>query len=291
MRLATFDDDRVGVVTETGVVDVSDLIDRPFDGPIAAAPGASRMRRLAAAPALLARIRHELPARRPRPLAEVTLQAPLPDPGKIVAAPVNYQDHKAEMRLKGDINAMGFFLKAPTSVLGPGGQVRLPYTNRRIDHEAEFAVVIGAPARHVGPDEALGHVFGYTGLIDVTMRGGEERSMRKSFDTFTPVGPWIVTPDELGDPSDVGFTLWTNGTVRQKSNTAELIWDVARFVAFASTVTTLLPGDVISTGTPAGVSPLADGDTVTLEIDRIGRLTVTVTADGAVPCPLTPGDA
>lgn len=220
-----------------------------------------------------------------RPLDDVRLLAPVTDPTKIVAAPVNYRDHQSEMNVASHISALGFFLKSPSSILDPGGTVRLPYTDRRFDHEAEFALIVGRRASHITPEVALDHVFGYTGLMDITMRGGEDRSTRKSFDTFTPLGPWIVTPDELGSPEDVELELTVNGELRQKANTRDLIWSAARFLAYASTVTVLEPGDVVTTGTPAGVAPIADGDSVELTVGGIGRLSVEVTSEGAVPCP------
>ncbi|WP_030599435.1 fumarylacetoacetate hydrolase family protein [Streptomyces fulvoviolaceus] len=284
MRVARFDDDRIGVVLNGRVLDVTDQLTR----------------RLAAAPYSLARrLIGEFAAVRPLlddivaaagpsaglPVEEVRLLAPVPDPTKIVAAPVNYRDHQSEMNEAFHISALGFFLKSPSSLLDPGGTIRLPYTDRRFDHEAEFALIVGRRASHITPEQALEHVFGYTGLMDITMRGGEDRSTRKSFDTFTPLGPWIVTPDELGSPEDVDLELTVNGEPRQKANTRDLIWSVARFLAYASTVTVLEPGDVVTTGTPAGVAPVEHGDTVELRVDRIGSLRATVTADGAVPCP------
>ncbi|MCE0762048.1 fumarylacetoacetate hydrolase family protein [Pseudonocardia kujensis] len=286
MHLATFDDDRLGVVLDDRIVDVSDVVDGTDDtrGTGGGGLGAGRMRRYIADPrpeevAAAAR------ARPGRPLAEVTLRAPVPDPRVIVAAPVNYLDHQQEMRESADVGALGFFLKAPSSLLGDGGTVRLPYGDRRFDHEAEIAVVIGRETRHVREADALDHVFGYTGLLDITMRGGEDRSIRKSFDTFTPCGPWIATPDELADPTDVAFSLTNNGELRQKASTSGLIWGVARFVAYVSTVLTLRPGDILSTGTPAGVSPLLDGDVVSMRADGIGTLTVRVDGSSTTPSP------
>lgn len=220
-----------------------------------------------------------------RALDGVTLAAPVPLPGAVVAAPVNYVDHRVEMSEVRDISSLGVFLKARSSVVGPGALVRLPYTDRRFDHEGELGVVIGRTASDLDESVALGAVFGYTCLLDITMRGGEDRSTRKSFPTFTPTGPWIVTADELGDPGDLDLTCTVNGTVRQQARTSELIWSVARLVAYASSVMTLYPGDLIATGTPAGVGPIADGDVVEVAIERIGRLAVTVTSAGARACP------
>ncbi|WP_432182406.1 fumarylacetoacetate hydrolase family protein [Streptomyces sp. NBC_00063] len=284
MRIARFGDDRIGLVRDGRVLDVTDqLAARLPLGPY------SLVRRLiadfAAARPLLEELAGEAEPMAWLPLDQVRLRVPVPDPTKIVAAPVNYRDHQAEMNEDFHIGALGFFLKSPSLLLDPGGTVRLPYSDRRFDHEAEFALVVGRRARHVTPAQALSHIFGYTGLMDITMRGGEGRSTRKSFDTFTPMGPWLVTANELGSPDDVGLELTVNGTLRQKANTQDLIWSAARFLAYASTVTVFEPGDVVTTGTPAGVAPVQDGDAVELVVDLVGVLAVDVTAEGAVPCP------
>lgn len=220
------------------------------------------------------------------PLRDARLRVPIADPSKIIAAPVNYRDHQAEMNVDAAVGALGFFLKAPSSLLDPGGTIQLPYHDRRFDQEGELALVIGRTARRVSEQEALSHVFGYTGLLDITMRGGEDRSTRKSFDTFTPMGPVLVTADEFGDPDDAELRCWVSGNLRQQATTRDLIWGVARLVSYASSVTTLYPGDVISTGTPAGVGPLVPGDTIRLEISGLGlALTAQVAADDATAAP------
>jgi 2-keto-4-pentenoate hydratase/2-oxohepta-3-ene-1,7-dioic acid hydratase in catechol pathway len=220
------------------------------------------------------------------PLRDVRLRVPVADPSKIIAAPVNYRDHQAEMSTDSQVGALGFFLKAPSSLLDPGGTIQLPYHDRRFDQEGELALVIGRTARRVGERDALSYVFGYTGLLDITMRGGEDRSTRKSFDTFTPMGPVLSTADEFGDPGDVELRCWVSGNLRQKASTRDLIWSVARLVSYASSVTTLYPGDVISTGTPAGVGPLIAGDTIRLEVSGLGLdLTARVAADNAIASP------
>lgn len=219
------------------------------------------------------------------PRADVVPIAPVPDPSKIVAAPVNYRNHQAEMSSDSQIDALGVFLKAPSSATGHESVVRLPYTDRRFDQEGEFAVVIGRPARHVRAADALQHVFGFTSLLDMTMRGGEDRSVRKSFDTFTPMGPTLVTPDEVQEIDELELKLWVNGTLRQRADLADLIWDVPRLIAYASSVMTLLPGDVLTTGTPEGVGAVRDGDRIELEITGLDRLAVGVSSAGAVPCP------
>ena len=214
--------------------------------------------------------------------------APLvPRPGKIVAAPVNYTDHQEEMKVSGDVSALGFFLKSPTSVLSHGGTVRLPYSDRRFDQEGELAVVVKKRARHIDPGDYTDYIAGYTCLLDITMRGGEDRSTRKSFDTFTPVGPYLVTPDEVGPLNDLTLRCSVNGVLRQDADISALIWDVPRFLSYASSVTTLEPGDIVTTGTPAGVGAISEGDVVEVSIDQVGTLSVTVSARGAVKCPTT----
>jgi 2-keto-4-pentenoate hydratase/2-oxohepta-3-ene-1,7-dioic acid hydratase in catechol pathway len=225
------------------------------------------------------------------PLSDVRLRVPVADPSKIIAAPVNYRDHQAEMNSDAQVGALGFFLKAPSSLLDPGGTIQLPYSDRRFDQEGELALVIGRTARRVSEQEALSYVFGYTALLDITMRGGEDRSTRKSFDTFTPMGPVLVTADEFGDPGGAQLRCWVSGELRQQARTGDLIWGVARLVSYASSVTTLYPGDVITTGTPAGVGPLTAGDDIRLEISGLGLdLTARVAADDAVASPTSGRD-
>jgi 2-keto-4-pentenoate hydratase/2-oxohepta-3-ene-1,7-dioic acid hydratase in catechol pathway len=280
MRLVTYDGGRVGYVAEDRVVD---LCEQAGGGPEMG--GYSAMRRL------LVRwdeVRENLPAPTAGnsvALADVRLAAPVPDPSKIVAAPVNYRDHKSEMELTVDISDLAVFLKAPSSIIAHGGVVELPYSDRRVDQEGELAAVIGRRARDVGEAEALDYVAGYTGLLDITMRGGEDRSTRKSFDTFTPLGPWLVTADEA-DPADaIDLDCTVGGEHRQSSNTKHLIWSVAKLVSYISTVMTLEVGDVIATGTPSGVGPLTAGDEVSVTLSSIGTLTVTVASNDPSPSP------
>lgn len=226
------------------------------------------------------------------PLRDARLRVPVGDPSKIIAAPVNYRDHQAEMNVGSQVGALGFFLKAPSSLLDPGGTIQLPYHDRRFDQEGELALVIGRTARRISERDALEYVFGYTGLLDITMRGGEDRSTRKSFDTFTPMGPVLVTADEFGDPDDVELRCWVNDELRQKASTADLIWGVAKLVSYASWVTTLHPGDVITTGTPAGVGPIEAGDRIRLELSGLEPvLEATVAADHTIACPTSGRDS
>jgi len=216
------------------------------------------------------------------PRAATRTLAPLPLPPKIIAAPVNYLDHKAEMKVEHTVADLGIFLKARTSVIGPDETVVLPYTDKRFDQEAELAIIIGTRSRNLSRDEAMSAVFGYMCLFDMSMRSTEDRSTRKSFDTFTPLGPVVVTKDEIPDPSRLHMTCWVNGTVRQDTSLGDLIFDVPTLVSYASSVMTLEPGDVIATGTPAGVGGVHDGDTLAMEITGLDRLEVRVSSTGAI---------
>ena len=281
MQLATFDSGRLGVVVGDAICDVTDVAH-----PAGAGAGLSAMRRVIADWAVFEpKIRAAADSGPRKPLSAVVLDPPVPDPSKVVAAPVNYVDHMQEMSEDFHISSLGVFLKAPSSLIGSDARISLPYTDRRFDQEGELAVVIGRRSRNVSGDEALANVFGYTGCLDITMRGGEDRSTRKSFDTFTPLGPWIVTADEFGSSDSVALECAVNGVVRQRANTADLIWGVAALVAYASSVMTLEPGDVISTGTPAGVGQIFSGDEIELQLSGLGPLRAAVTDEFATLCP------
>jgi 2-keto-4-pentenoate hydratase/2-oxohepta-3-ene-1,7-dioic acid hydratase in catechol pathway len=274
-QLVVFNDDRLGVVAGDQVIEL------PGTGADPRGPLHALIESGAGVPTRPDGPRH--------PLAEVTLGAPLPRPGKILGAPVNYVDHQHEMHQPTTVAELGVFLKAPTSVLAPGGTIQLPYTDKRTDQEAELGVVIGRVARHVSVERAAEHVFGYTCALDITVRSGEDRSTRKSFDTFTPLGPGVTTADEVGDPGRLRLQGWVNNEPRQDASTGDMIFGVAELIAYASSVMTLLPGDVLVTGTPAGVGPLADGDRVVVRIERVGQLEVGVSAASAVPYGARPG--
>jgi 2-keto-4-pentenoate hydratase/2-oxohepta-3-ene-1,7-dioic acid hydratase in catechol pathway len=199
-------------------------------------------------------------------------------PSKIVAIGLNYRDHAAEQNKPLPPEPL-MFLKPSTSVIGPAAPIVLPEGAGRIDHEAEVGVVIGTRARHVSEADALGHVFGLTCVNDVTARDLQKKDVQytraKGFDTFAPVGPCIATGLDLRQP--IGVEGWVNGERRQASTTAELIFGIPRLIAHITAVMTLLPGDIISTGTPAGIGPLKAGDRVTITVEGVGELTNHVT--------------
>jgi 2,4-didehydro-3-deoxy-L-rhamnonate hydrolase len=283
MRLCRFAEDRVGLVRGDQVSDVTAaLADQSYRYPLP---------RFEPLIAQLAELRPELEraarTTRPLPIASVGLLSPLANPGKIVGAPVNYKKHLEEARADAgihhqnqveEIHRIGLFLKATSSMIGPSQGVAIRHPDRRTDHEIELAAVIGRPADRLRAEHALDYVAGYCIGLDITVRGPEERSLRKSIDSYTVLGPWLVTADELVDPSCLDLVLKVNGEVRQQANTRDLIIGVAELIAFASSFYTLLPGDVLLTGTPAGVGPIQAGDVMSAAIANIGHMEVRVRA-------------
>lgn len=282
MYLCRYGLDRLGVVQGDQVLDVSDIRDAVVNAGSSESWGD---RTIANLPRLLDRIREALPSRQPVLLSELRLLSPVRSPSKLVAAPTNYRAHIAEMqgvlagpaaRYPADIGQAGMFLKANSSMVGPGEGVQLRFLDRRNDHEVELAVVIGKTANKVAAEDALEYVAGYCIGLDITLRGPEDRSFRKSIDTYSVLGPWLVTVDEVPDPDNLQLMLSVNGEIRQNANTHDMVYSVRRLIEFASSFYTLHPGDVIYTGTPEGVSPIRPGDTLVADIERIGRMEVPV---------------
>lgn len=282
MKLYVYDDYRLGVLADDGTLaDITDLT-----------PGhTSPKERMNALITLFDEVKATAAGRAAAGngliLENVIVRAPQPQPRNLLAAPVNYYKHQQEMggsngvyadRKILDISVRKGFLKAVTSITGQDGSIELPLPGRRFDHEAEIGVIIAKEAKQVSEKDALAYVFGYTPLLDITLRGEEDRSWRKSMDTFTPIGPYILTADEVDDPENLDFWLTVNGELRQKSNTSYLIYGIAKLIAEYSSVVTLQPGDIIATGTPEGVGQILPGDVVVLTIPEIGELTMPVTA-------------
>lgn len=284
MKICRFNKNRFGVVTDAGVTDVTaaftDL------GP-ASYPFPSHDLFIAKLDTLLPKIAEAARAGDPIPLDQITLDAPIANPGKLVAAPVNYQKHLDEVRDQAElhhnnrahmrqIKDIGLFLKSNSSLIGPGEDIVLSLPDRRNDHEIELAVIIGKTAKNVSAAEALDYVAGYAIGLDITVRGPEDRSFRKSLDTFSVLGPWFVTADEIPDPSALAFELTVNGEIRQKANTSDLVLGVAELIEFATGFYTLHPGDVLFTGTPEGVAELKSGDVMHAQIEKIGEMSIRV---------------
>jgi len=273
MRFVRYDDNRLGLLRDGGVVDLTDRLGVDGRDP------------------LVAYIRGDhdasdhADADPDHDRADVDLHAPVRRPGKVIAAPLNYENHIEEAIADEEITTeewfsiedLGYFLKAPSSVVGPARGIELPFADRRTDHEIELAFVLGEDVKDVTAEEAWDAIFGYTVLLDISVRGDQDRSNRKSYDTFTVIGPCVATPDEVGDPQDLEMELQVNGETRQRESTGDMVYSCADVVRYASLGTTLEAGDVVTTGTPEGVAALADGDTVEATIENVGSMRVGVT--------------
>ena len=284
MKIAIYDDYQLGLVSGDRLLPFTSLLPRALD----LLPRQRLNWLVAHWDTHAADVEKHARGAEPVPLASVRLLPASPAPSAIFAAPANYRRHIGELGDRAVTNTrrtareQGVFLKAPGSLVGAGQAILLPRGSaRRFDHESELAVIIGRACRDVPRERAMEHVFGYSCLIDLTMRiepgvAEEERSMRKSFETFTPLGPYLVTADEVPSPSGLSNRLWVNGELRQSADTADMIVDVAELVELASSLLALQPGDVIATGTPEGVGPVAPGDEVRIEIASVGSMTLPV---------------
>jgi 2-keto-4-pentenoate hydratase/2-oxohepta-3-ene-1,7-dioic acid hydratase in catechol pathway len=221
----------------------------------------------------------------PIPLDAVRLNCPVAHPTKIICAPVNYADHLAEGmadraihfdRHVAKIRDVALFLKANSALAGPGDGIALRHLDRRNDHELELALVIGHRADRVPKEMAFDYIAGYMIGLDITTRGVEDRSFRKSPDSYALLGPWLVSAEEIADPEQLEMRLSVNGEMRQQANSRDLIVKIPELIEWASGCYTLHPGDIIFTGTPAGVGPITDGDVLSAEIEKIGTMTVGV---------------
>lgn len=274
MNICRFNNDRVGLVRGNVVHDVTSLVGASSGEPVLDARKA------------LASVGEAELARLPvQPLESVALLSPIRTPGKILAAPDNYRAHAAEMKADAAasfgrepmaLDKAGLFLKAVSSLVGPSAGIARRFPARRTDYEVELVAIIGEEASDVDRQRALAIVAGYAIGLDITVRGPEDRSFRKSLDTYTVVGPWMTSADDIPDPQSLAMSLKVNGAVKQQTLLTDMVTDVAGLIAYASTFATLRPGDMIFTGTPAGVGPIQGGDVLLAEIDRIGRMQVAV---------------
>jgi len=276
VKIAIFNEDKLGIVKNKKIVDVSQAVNWNSND-----TSASFRHLVENYDELKPKIESESETGKSYLLSEVYLKSPVPSTGKIWAAPVNYEKHQEEMNKQFNnapltIEDMALFLKSPDSLSGPMDPIRLPYKDRRTDHEAELGYVVGKKAKNVSAENAKDYIFGYFAMLDISVRGSEERTWRKSFDTFTPIGPWIVTADEIEDPNQLSIKLWVNDELRQDGNTKHLIYDCYKCLEVSCDNMQLQPGDIIATGTPEGVGPINHGDSVRIEIEQIGDFTVNV---------------
>jgi 2-keto-4-pentenoate hydratase/2-oxohepta-3-ene-1,7-dioic acid hydratase in catechol pathway len=290
MRICRFDEDRLGVVIGDKVHDVTQAqneiraaarYDMKGDPVIAALPAwRQRLEEMAAKSA-------------GKPVSGVKLLSPVARPSKVMAAPTNYAKHVAEMAARRDlapeapkrnsskIGEAGIFLKANSSVVGPSEGIPIRFPDRRNEHELELVVIIGKQGSDIPKEKALDYIAGYCLGFDMTTRGSEDRSFRKSIDGYSPLGPWMVTADEIKNPNDLTATLHVNDELRQTARTKDLIYDIGRLIEFASSFYTLYPGDIYFTGTPEGVGPVKPGDVIRARCDAIGQLEIKVRAHEA----------
>ena len=284
MKICRFDDNRLGLIQGENVLDVSQALvvlpslNWPFPR------GDQFIANLDAAMAVIKDIRDTAPL---KPISEVKFLSPVANPMNIVGAPINYQKHIEESNQDEGIVSQrpitniwdwGMFLKSSSSLVGAGEGVALRFIDNRNDHEVELAAIIGKPGTNISADKALDHVAGYAIGLDMTTRGKELQSFRKSSDSYSVVGPWMVTKDEIINPNNLDLRISVNGVERQRSNTNQLVYNVQQCIEYTTTRYTLYPGDIIMTGTPDGVGPVEPGDTMVAEIEKIGRMEVKVRA-------------
>ncbi|MDB5514427.1 MAG: hydrolase family protein [Tardiphaga sp.] len=289
MRLCRFDDDRLGLVEGLAVYDVTGAIEvvPPFRWPI---PMGDAL--IAHLPAVCRAAQELKPHARQFELAGVKLRSPIANPSKVMAAPANYRLHveidakdpavhhnvhnKQLAGLDRPVETLGLFLKATSSVTGPIPGISLNWHEKRNDYEAELVVVIGKTGKNISAENAMDHIAGYCVGLDMSVRGPEERSFRKSADSYTVLGPWLTTADEIADPEQLTLWLTLNGQPRQRSSTAAMTVGIRRLIEIASSAYTLYPGDILMTGTPEGVGAVVPGDIIVTGCDGLGEMTVPV---------------
>ncbi len=289
MKLCRYDDDRLGVVIGDAVHDVTEAQTQIR----AAHPYASYSDAvIAALPQWREKLEKMAPNAPAKALSSVKLLSPIARPGKVMAAPTNYAAHIEEMAgrrkelgisTSPKIGTAGIFLKSNTSVVGPSEGISMRFPERSNEHEAEIVAIIGRQGTNISIDKAYDYIAGYCLGLDMTARGPEDRSFRKSIDGYSVLGPWFVTADEIVDPANLPFELTVSGSEpKQKSNTAQLIYDIPKLIEFASSFYTLYPGDVYYTGTPEGVSPVKPGDRIRMtSVPALGTLEIDVRAHAA----------
>lgn len=284
MRICRFNKDRLGLVEGDVVIDVTAAMDAM---PALRWPLAAGDPLVQHWPAIKGRI-EALRANAPRlGLADVALNSPITSPSKVIGIARNRRglaEEKIDIvtgaNARQDGDPIQMFIKAPSALAGPSDGVALRFPDRRSDPEAELTIIIGKAGTDISQDDAMDHVFGYCIGLDMTLRGKESPSSRKSIDTYALLGPWIVTSDELPDPDSVDTLLEVNGETVQRSNTRDLAFNMREIIAHASSFYTLLPGDAIMVGTPVGFAPVKVGDRVVADFAGIGRLDVVMRAHG-----------
>ena len=284
MKICRFDNDRLGVIVDGMVRDVTAAQNdiraaHPYDAKSDAI--------IAALPEWRSRLADMAADAAPITLESVNLLPPVARPGKLMAAPVNYKAHIDEAQADPGIRHIerttkireaGIFLKSNTALIGAGSTIPIRFPDRRNDHEFEFVIVIGSECSRVKQADALDVIAGYTLGLDMTVRGPEDRSARKSCDGYAVLGPWFVTADEIADPDDVSFHGAVNGDIKQDANTKDQVLSIRELIEYASEYYTLYPGDVMYTGSPEGVSEVKAGDELHFVCDQVGEFRIGVGA-------------
>ena len=274
MRLCRFGNNRLGLVETDGIRDVTGALDVLPSHRYPFPPGDALIGNLER---VAARARQLAEGATPARVDSLSLLSPVANPSKIIGAPMNYRTGQDEAAVAAALS-IGLFLKANGSLAGASEGVALRMKERQIDYEVELGVVIGKQAANVTRQDALKYVAGYAVALDITPHGKEERSLRKSCETYTVLGPWLVTADEIPEPGNLDLQLDVNGERRQQGNTRQMIRDVPGLIEYASSFYTLYPGDIFLSGTPAGVGPLTPGDELVATIEKIGTMKVSVRA-------------
>ncbi len=283
MKLCRYNDNKLGVVEQEQLIDVTEAIEVVPEARWPRRHGDGLIANLATVKTVVGTLRKWGFVQRH---SSVEILSPVANPTKVIGAPTNYAKHIDEAqadpeisqgRNRTTIETNCLFLKTPILV-GPSEGVALEFPDRRQDHEVELAMIIGEACKNVAYDDALDVVAGYAIGLDMTVRGVEDRSMRKACDGYSVLGPWLVTADEIDDPDALELSISVNGEERQRATTGDQIFDCRRLIEYATSFYTLYPGDVIMTGTPEGVGPVRPGDVMHCEIERIGAMDVAVRA-------------
>jgi len=284
MRICWFNDNRLGLVRDGRVLDVSAALS-VLPTPTYPAPKGDPL--ITHLDKIRPAVEQAASGAKSYAVADVKFLSPVQSPTKVIGTPTNYALHVAEAkeqvadfkgRYTGSIEEQGLFLKANSSLIGPSEGVAVRFPERRTDHEMELGIVIGRKVSNISEADALGCIAGYACALDMVTRGTEDRSFRKSIDTYSVLGPWMVTADEIKDPQNLNFSLSVNGEIKQKSNTSQMIMGIARQIAWGSTFYTLWPGDIIMTGTCEGVGRVKPGDVMHCQIEGVGEMDVAIRA-------------
>lgn len=285
MKICRYDDNRFGVVRDDAVYDVTSVVEAELPTYRYPLPIGDQL--VTNLEAMRPKLEQAADNADGKPISDVAFRSPVANPTKIIGVPQNYEEHAQETLVDTEISHgaprrkmedQGLFLKANSALIGPADGVAVRFSDRRTDHEAELGVIIGRKGSDISYDDALSYVAGYAIAMDMVVRGKEDRSFRKSVDTYAVLGPWLVTADEIDDPGQLDFVLTIDNEIRQHNNTRNLILNLQGQIVWASKFYTLHPGDIIMSGTCAGVGPVKPGDVMHLEFENIGAMDVPVRA-------------